>query len=147
MTENLCVAIKTFISLSTGGVVVLNGAIIPNHGFVLLDNIGESHESLLCLTDLPACCHGRYTGGRGPLGDWFFPNGTRLLNRAYQWEFYRSRGRMVVFMHRRRDRVTGIYRCEIPDLNDNLRRLYVGVYTAITGGYFRITLKTYTRPL
>ena len=115
----------------------MNGAIIPNHGFVLLDNIGESRESLLCLTDLPACCRRDYTGGRGHLGDWFFPNETMVPNMGDQWDFFRTRGQMVVLMHRRRSGVTGIYHCGVPNENEDPHRLYVGVYTADTGGYFQ----------
>ena len=119
----------------------MNGAIIPNHGFVLLDNIGEYRESLLCLTDLSACCRSDYTGGRGHLGDWFFPNETRVPNMVSnmgdQWEFYRTRGQMVVLMHRRRGGVNGIYRCDILDQTENPHRLYIGVYTVTTGGYYQ----------
>ena len=53
-----------------------------------------------------------------------------------EWEFYRTRGQMVVLLHRRRGGVTGIYRCDIPDQNGDPHRLYVGVYTANTGGYY-----------
>ena len=117
----------------------MNGAIIPNHGFVLLDNIGEYRESLLCLTDLSACCKSDYTDGRGHLGHWFFPNETMVpnmvLNMGDQWNFFRTRGEMMVLMHRRRGGVSGIYHCDIPDQTENPRKLYVGVYTANTGGY------------
>ena len=125
------------------GVLVLNGAIIPNHSFVLLDNIGEFHESLLCLTDLLYCCRSPYF--YYALGDWFYPNETVVPNRiineqGLQWEFFRTRGQMVVLMHRRRGGVTGIYRCDIPGLfhhpYEDPVRLYVGVYAANTGGYF-----------
>ena len=129
------------------GVVVLNGAIIPNHGFVLLNNIGESRESLLCLTDSPACCQSAYTGGRGPLGHWFFPNGTRVPNavvgmaggdyggKLIIWDFYRNRGPSVVLLHRRRGGVTGIYRCVIPDATGVDQTMYIGLYTASSGKY------------
>jgi len=119
------------------GTLVLNGAIVPNHGFVLLDNIGEYRESLLCLTDLTACCKSDYTGGRGHLGHWFFPNETMVPNMGDQWDFFRTRGQMMVLMHHRRGGVNGIYHCDIPDQTENPRRLYVGVYTANTGGYFK----------
>ena len=116
----------------------MNGAIIPNHGFVLLDNIGESHESLLCLTNLTACC--RTPHSTAALGDWFYPNATAVPNmvidaQGLRWDFYRTRGQMMVLMHRRRGGVTGMYRCDMPDQNENPHRLYVGVYTANTGGY------------
>ena len=120
------------------GTLVLNGAIIPNHGFVLLDNVGEYRESLLCLTDLPACCQRPHS--TAALGDWFYPNATAVPNmvinaQGLHWDFYRTRGQMMVFMHRRRGGVIGIYRCDIPDQNEDPHRLYVGVYTANTGGY------------
>ena len=133
------VSVKTFTLLLTG-VVVLNGAIIPNHGFVLLDNVGEYRVSLLCLTDLPACCRTSYSNTA--LGDWFYPNGTAVPNmiinaQGLRWDCYRTRGQMMILMHRRRGGVTGIYRCDIPDQTEDPRRLYVGLYTANTGGYFQ----------
>ena len=117
--------------------VVFNGHIIPNHGFVLLDNIGEGSEALLCLTDLPACCRPPYTDpmGRQALGNWYFPNGTRVVSGGKQWDFHRTRGRIVVLLHRRRGGATGIYRCSVPGQNKDLVTLYVGVYTANTGEY------------
>ena len=123
-------------------IVVLNGAIIPNHGFVLLNNIGEPRESLLCLTDLAACCRSSDTLLRRPLGNWFFPNGTEVPKFSFQinnqpplmmWDFYRNRGPSVVRLHRRRGGMTGIYRCVIPDATGVDQTMYIGLYTADTG--------------
>ena len=116
----------------------MNGVTIPNHGFAVLDNIGEGDETLLCLTDLPACCRRPYTTdpmGPSALGNWYFPNGTRVVSSGLQWDFHRTRGWMVVLLHRRRSGVTGIYRCNVPDQNEEQLNLYVGVYTTNTGGY------------
>ena len=114
----------------------MNGVPIPNHGFAVLDNIGGGHESLFCLTDQPVCCRRPYTGPMGPaLGNWFFPNGTRVVSSGLQWDFHRTRGRMVVLLHRRRGGATGIYHCVVPDQNGEKLNLYVGVYTTNTGGY------------
>ena len=44
---------------------------------------------------------------------------------------------MVVLMHRRRGGVTGMYHCDIPGQNEDTYKLYVGVYTPNTGGYFQ----------
>ena len=41
----------------------------------------------------------------------------------------------MVLLHRRRSGATGIYRCDIPDQNEEQLNLYVGVYTTNTGGY------------
>ena len=115
----------------------MNGVTIPNHGFAVLDNIGEGEESLHCLTDLPACCKPPHTDPMGPsaLGNWYFPNGTRVVSSGQQWDFHRIRDRMVVLVHHRRSGATGIYRCNVPDQNEEQLNLYVGVYTTNTGGY------------
>ena len=114
------------------GVVVLNGAVIPNHGFVLLDNIGESHDALLCLSDQLACCRPPYSGQQA-IGNWYFPNGTRVPSSGAQWDFHRTRGQMVVSLHRRRGGENGVYRCEIPDAMNVFQTLYIGLYTNTTG--------------
>ena len=116
--------------------LVLNGTVIPNHGLVLLEDIGEFDAALLCTTDLVACCRRPYTGPA--LGDWSFPNGTGVPNfiinaQGLMWDFYRNRGQSVVRMNRRRGGVNGIYRCVIPDQNGVSQSLYVGVYTRNTG--------------
>ena len=113
--------------------LVLNGTVIPNHGLVLLEDIDESDaQSLLCLTNRTDCCQPPQSPG-GEIGNWFFPNGSRVLNKGDGWDFYTNRGPSVVRMHRRRGGVTGIYYCKIPDDNAGVQILYVGVYTNTTG--------------
>ena len=120
----------------------MKGVIIPNHGFVPLNNIGESPNSLLCLTDNTACCARAQTPGLAVLGEWYYPNGTGVPNSIVAeppgqprllWEFYRNRGPSVVRMHRRRGGVPGIYHCEIPDAAGVNQTMYIGLYTADTG--------------
>ena len=99
-----------------------------------LEEIGEWDDALLCLTDQPACCRPPFTGvNMFAIGNWFFPNGTRVPSEGGHWDFFRARGQMVVHMHRRRGRVSGIYRCEIPDAMDNEQTMYIGVYSGSTG--------------
>ena len=112
----------------------MTGAIIPNHGFVLLDNIGESIDSLLCLTDLPACCSPPYA--ESALGNWFFPNGTRVPSSGNRWNFHRTRGQMSVLLSRTRGGANGIYRCYVPSETKD-HQLYVGVYAANSGRYLQ----------
>ena len=111
----------------------MNGAIIPNHGFTLLNSIRESSNSLLCVTDNTACCARDQVPGRGILGDWYYPNGTLVPNNADGLDFYRNRGPSVVRLNRRRGGMTGIYYCEIPDTTGVDQTMYIGVYTANTG--------------
>ena len=120
----------------------LNGTVYQNNSLVSLEDIGESYDgALLCVTDQPACCGYPYTGYPG---NWYFPNGTRVP--AYgiyiqpglyiQLGFYRTRGHMVVRLHRRRGGVSGIYRCEIRDAMNVTQTIYIGLYTANTGEWY-----------
>ena len=104
---------------------------------MILEDIGEYDDALLCITTLTDCCQLSYNGSA--LGNWFFPNGTRVPSRfanaasGERWNFYRDRGQMVVRMHRRRGGEEGIYRCEIPDAIYVIQTIYIGVYSASTG--------------
>ena len=117
----------------------MNGAIIPNHGFVLLDNIGESHDALFCLTDQPACCRPPHSVA---IGNWFFPNETRVPSTGAQWDLHRTRGHMTVRLHRKRGGVDGVYHCEIPDAMNAIQILYIGLYTNTTGECISLKYRT-----
>ena len=123
--------------MSAGDVwVTLRGTTYCNNSIVILEDIGEGGDALLCITKLTACCRSSDTGGiRSALGNWFFPNGTRVpsVNNQIQWDFHRSRGHMVVSLHRRRGGEEGIYRCEIPDTMNVTQTRYIGVYSASAG--------------
>ena len=91
-----------------------------------LTDIGHGNEALLCITNL--------TGANGSVrGDWYFPNGTRVLSTNDDSEIYGSRGEMVVRMNRRGGGEEGIYHCEIPDAMNVTQTIYIGVYTASSG--------------
>ena len=96
-----------------------------------LEDIGDTVEkgALLCMTNFTACCRGE---NESVFGNWFFPNGTRVSSRASE-DFYRTRGQMMVLLHRTRDGEEGIYRCEIPDSMNVTQTMYIGVYSASTG--------------
>ena len=96
-----------------------------------LEDIGEGDDALLCLTEQPACCRPPYTSNA--IGNWYFPNGTRVPSSGNQWDFHRTRGQSVVFLNRRRGGENGVYCCEIPDELNVTQTIYIGVYTASTG--------------
>ena len=100
-----------------------------------LEDIGVEGDALFCRTNLTACCRPPFTGENGSgLGNWFFPNGTRVpSDDSDQLDFHRTRGQMVVLLHRRRGGVNGIYHCEIPDSMNVAQTIYIGVYTAGSG--------------
>ena len=112
----------------------LNRTTYQNNSSVTLEDIGEGDNGLLCVTNFTACCRPADTGENGSaMGNWFFPNGTRVPSRGAMWDFYRTRGHMVVVLQRKRGGEEGIYRCEIPDSANVTQSIYIGVYTANTG--------------
>ena len=110
---------------------------------MILEDIGEGENALLCMTNLTDCCRPPYTGVNGSIiGNWFFPNGTEVSSdianatSGEERDFYRTRGQMVVRMNRKRGGVEGIYRCEIPDAINFTQTLYIGVYSLSTGEWY-----------
>ena len=100
--------------------------------------MGEGGDALLCITNYTACCRPPYTSinGSAALGNWFFPNGTRVQSSHVQWDFHRTRDHMTVRLHRRSGGEEGIYRCEIPDAMNVSQTIYIGVYSASTGEWY-----------
>ena len=118
----------------------LRNTTYKNNSIVTLEDIGEGENALLCKTNQTACCRPPYTGGMGiAIGNWFFPNGTRVPSSGAQWDFHRTRGKMVVLLHHRRGGVEGIYRCETPDAMNVMQATYIGVYSASTGEWYMCT--------
>ena len=118
----------------------LNGTTYQNNSIVILEDIGEDDDALLCVTNQTACCRSPSTGVNGSVfGNWLFPNGTKVPSSDDQWDFHRTRGQMVVRMHRRRGGVEGIYHCEIPDAMNVTQTIYIGVYSANTGEWYMYT--------
>ena len=111
----------------------LNGTTYRNNSIVTLENIGEKGDALLCMTNFNACCRSPYTDENMAIGNWFFPNGTTVLSMSASEAFYRTRGKMVLLLHRRRGEEEGIYHCEIPVSTDINQIIYIGVYTANSG--------------
>ena len=95
-----------------------------------LEDIGKANDDgLLCITDLAGCC--RNSGNRSALGNWYYPNGTRVPSFGKQWDIRTGQG--VISLNLRRGGMEGIYRCVIPDTTGVDQTLYIGVYTAISG--------------
>ena len=106
------------------------GQTLVNHSHVDLNIVGSDYfsDSVVCHTDLSTCCSGSQGNHRG---DWYFPNGTRLL---FSGDIYEARGAQRVFLrHTNATGPTGIYRCDIPTnaVHDDtdFETVYVGLYT------------------
>ena len=91
-----------------------------------LENIGENDTALLCKTNQTACFS-------DPIGNWFFPNGSKFYIKADQYNLYETGGQMVLRMNHRKGGVEGIYRCEIAVSMNITQTIYIGVYNTSTG--------------
>ena len=123
--------IGIFSSLHAGDVwFSFNNATHQNNSLVTLEDIGEEDAALLCMTNLTTCCRSLNLPA---LGNWYFPNETRVSSTGLNWDFHRSRGQMVVRLNRLRGGVDGVYHCEINDSMNALQTIYIGVYNASNG--------------
>ena len=105
--------------------VTLRNITYQNNSIVILENIGENDDALLCMTNQTE------TNSSITLGNWYFPNGTTVP--SFFGSIYSDRGQMVVRMHRREGGEEGMYRCEILDSLNVTQTIYIGVYSASTG--------------
>ena len=107
----------------------LNSDIIPNHGYVVISDIGSTdNTALLCITNHPATGSGNRNSG----GDWFAPDKTIVSGTGVPG-FRRIRGPMVVRLLRNSATdppAEGIYHCIVEDDTDTLQADYVGLYNS-----------------
>ncbi|CAI8031312.1 hypothetical protein GBAR_LOCUS17787 [Geodia barretti] len=108
----------------------LNGNIIPNHGYVAINDIGSTdNTALLCHTNRPP----PNSGNSG--GNWYAPDMTRI-NYDEINGVARNRGPTIVRLKRTTSTGTppeGIYLCEIMDAAFTLQLVYIGVYNSGEG--------------
>ena len=129
------------ISLDTPG-FSLRGQSYPNHGLVLIDEIGETdtndldpNDGLHCVSDLTDCCT---SGDRSLRGEFDFPDESvlpvegNILN-----GYYRNRAAGRIFLNRRSGTVQGLFQCRIrtQDSPSSLQKFYIGVYDENSGEY------------
>ena len=96
-----------------------------------LEDIGLEGDALFCKTIQTSCCKPSSTSNA--LGNWLFPNKTKVPSSRKNTDFYRDREQMVVRLNRRRGGVDGIYRCEIHDSMNVTQTIYIGVYKMGSG--------------
>lgn len=112
----------------------MDGVFIPNHGYVLISDVGSNDKTaLLCHTNRPALHRSHHSGG-----DWYTPNGIRVVseNSAGVRGFVRNRGPMMVRLLKNSSNVAlqGIYHCSIQDNEFTNQTVYVGLYNHDKGG-------------
>ena len=120
-----------------GVYLTLGGEIYRNGGNIIINEIGEGDDrALLCVTDLTQCCHSDETGGRGPLGEWFYPDRSLVRVKDSGVDIYRNRGPGIVRLNRRNNATspTGQFCCVVPDatLTNRITCIDIGEYYSVT---------------
>ena len=101
----------------------LNGVRLLNNSLVDIDDVPDENtaltagdDALNCVTNLVACCNSAQQNVRAHLGDWYYPDGSTVVNDAVGTSFRRNRGLSVIRLWRRGDPLQrGRFRCELPD--------------------------------
>ena len=107
----------------------LNGDNIPNHGYVVISNIGTTNDGTALL------CNTNYISGNSG-GNWFVPDGSTVGSFAGVGtaDFGRTRGSGVVRLIRNSAATgtppEGIYSCTVQDDTLTLQTVYVGLYNS-----------------
>ena len=116
---------------STGLYFTLNGVVYLPGDTVLITGIGVAEpinpgSSLVCNTSNvnTHCCAGRNNPNGGPLGNWYFPDGTIVphLSASPNGDFTRTAFTHQVHLNRRNNAMTplGTYTCAVPDMNNTM---------------------------
>ena len=116
---------------SVGVYLSLKDVIIPNHGYVVINDIGSTDDTaLICHTNRPATYGSNYYPNSG--GNWFAPDDTRVWDVVVPG-FRRNRGPMIVRLWRYTDTdppSEGIYQCLVEDNTFIMQTVYVGLYNS-----------------
>ena len=123
------------ICITTGVYLSLKNDVIPNHGYVVISDIGSTDDTaLICHTNrLPP------DGATNSGGDWFAPDGTRVSGVDVPG-FTRFRSPTIVRLYRITATGTpseGIYYCLIEDDTLTTRNQYVGLFNSEGGEYYQ----------
>ena len=106
-----------------GTYMSLNGDIIPNHGYVVISDIGYTDDSALI-------CHNNRPATLFHSGDWFAPDVTRVSHTDVPG-FRRNRAPMMVRLLRNNATdppSEGIYHCLVENYSGIIWALFVGLY-------------------
>ena len=116
----------------------LRGVNYPNHGLVLLSEVGDvdnNDNSLNCVSDDAMCC----VVGSNFRGDYYFPNDivVPIRNDIGDGGYFRGRAADRIRLNRLGGTTTGLFRCQIrTQANTDGENLYIGVYDESSGKWW-----------
>ena len=105
-----------------------------NYSEIVITEVGEGDNALQCRTDLITCCINDPANDRTRQGGWHYPNNSLVNNNVSGDGIYRTRGSMVVSLHRRNGvtQPTGLYCCEVPTAADPNTNATICIYLNIS---------------
>ena len=115
----------SFICCFTDVYLSLNNFIIPNHGYVAINDIGSNDMSALI-------CNKR-------LRDWFSPSGDKVggitsgPNSVPGLFRKRVSGKLQLLRATTGSPPEGIYHCDVNNTRETFQKLYVGLYNRTSG--------------
>ena len=131
-----------WIIFADGVQLSLRGARIANNSYVDVEDIGESDNALLCITDKTHCCAPPYSHKRA--GEWYFPDGYKVTiegSNPPENLFFRNRGQGVVRLNRRGNpSERGLFRCQVPDASNTMQSIYINIGMCVTQFLYFILL-------
>ena len=110
---------------------MFNGDSYGNNSALVLTDLGEGDNALICLSDSTQCCRGSDNPNAAtPLG-WYFPDGDLVRNSVMGGDIYIIRDTSVVRLNRRNNAQSpgGVYRCEVVDARGNTQTILVDLQT------------------
>ena len=128
--------------INSGVYLSLNDSIIPNHGYIVIMDIGSTDDmALVCHTNRPATTINGHTHSGG---DWFAPDETRVNDDDVPG-FKRKRSSMMVRLLRNTATdppSEGIYHCLVEDDTLTEQTVHVGLYNNGGGSYIKAYMHT-----
>ena len=123
--------------LSSDVSLKMNNQLLANNSITVPEDITIGDGSMFCLTNTDSCCRASDTpDGVGGVGLWYFPDSTVVPGSSSG--FSRDRGTSFVALSRGSSSnvATGLFRCEIPDVNGVKVTLVAGIYRSGEGNFF-----------
>ncbi len=101
--------------------------LLSNKSIVSLEEIREGSD-LFCLTNHAACCRDAETGSGG-VGVWYYPDNSEVPSSNNNGSSRDRAPSSVALTYSGSDvPPTGLYRCVIPDSNNQNVTLFAGIY-------------------
>lgn len=118
-----CLSICTDVGLGFGNMQ------LPNNSVFYLEDLTDTSVFIQCISTLSTCCD------TVRAGNWFFPSGGPVtLGMQLFPTWHDDRTIRLIRYSSSGSFEEGIYRCNVPDANNEIQMLYLGIYPTSRDG-------------